>query len=72
MTHVKKTFKVKYAQIPISDEGRDIPLSGIYLLERGWKKDNPGTYTKGNNTIFYDGCTWTLNGKRVEFIKDIL
>lgn len=60
------------AIIPISEIGDDTPLSGAYLLERGWQKPKPGTYTKGDDAILYDGCTWTLNGKRVEFIKDIL
>lgn len=60
------------AIIPISERGDDIPLSGAYLLERGWQKPKAGAYTKGNDTILYDGTTWTLNGKKVEFIKDIL
>lgn len=46
-------------------------ISGPALQGRGWERKG-STYTKGENTIVYDGAKWILNGKeRIEFIQDI-
>lgn len=46
-------------------------LSGYSLEYLGWEKKG-FTWTKGENVITYDGCIWLFNGKKVEFIFQIL
>ena len=45
-------------------------ISGIRLIEAGWKKGPNSTYIKDGKTIKYDGNHWVLNDKRITIIKD--
>lgn len=45
-------------------------LCDKWLENNGWVKDKM-IYTKGTDTISYDGAIWLFNGKRVEFVDEI-
>ena len=41
------------------------------LIKDGWTREG-STYTKGENTIVYNGYQWRLNGKEaIQFLEDI-
>lgn len=46
------------------------PLSGINLIELGWRKEKAGTYIKDGREIFYDGVNWMLDGNKIETIGE--
>lgn len=46
-------------------------LSTDVLVKNGWLRMG-STYTKGENSVVYDGVHWVLNEKtRVQFLEDL-
>lgn len=68
MQPIKKPPK-DYAVINIPQNPED-EISGIRLIDLGWKKGPNSTYLRDGKTIKYDGNHWFLNDQRITTIKD--
>lgn len=40
-------------------------LSGITLVQHGWKKEGSSAYKKGGDILFHDGVSWHYNGEQL-------
>lgn len=47
------------------------PINSAYLLKNGWCQGKGNRYEMGERAIFYDGCIWWLDGKRVDSIEEL-
>ena len=45
-------------------------INSTSLINDGWERKG-SNYTKGDNTISYDGYQWKLNGKVLQFMEEI-